>query len=308
MQKTTPHHRFPPSENDPTPLTIGLVGYNSKEVLTHSLARAYEEAQSLGCDFLFFDNNSSDGSAEYIKKNFPKIKIYSAPSNLGFATAHNFLAKQSQAKYYLCLNPDIYLEKGSLKKLIQHAEKQTDFFALQPLLLRWPDPTQSPKINPQTSIDSAGLHFKSNGKVTDHIANTPYKKPIQNKPIQGCTGALALFHREKFLDLGGFESSFFAYKEDVYLALKSNQKNYKSYLFGEPLAWHIRSVKSLKNRSEFQNYLSYRNHFPVVKLGKTLGLFKQPQLILREHFRLLYFFLFRRNVYKQVQYENKYSK
>src|SRR4029077_18049231 len=60
------------------------------------------------------DNNSADGSIEYLKPKFPWAQFFINKENNGFAKANNQALSQATGKYILFLNPDTIIAEDSL--------------------------------------------------------------------------------------------------------------------------------------------------------------------------------------------------
>jgi len=69
------------------------------------------------------DNDSKDGSADMVEKDFSQVELIKNKKNLGFAAANNQALRQAQGKYVLLLNSDTVLVENSLKKMIAWMEK-----------------------------------------------------------------------------------------------------------------------------------------------------------------------------------------
>ena len=94
-------------------------------------------------EILIADNNSSDGSAEMLKTEFPSVSVTRYPRNMGYTKAINPLLHLGQGGYYLLLHPDIELLPNTLKEFVE-------FFELNPQAgilggnLYYPDGTPNP--------------------------------------------------------------------------------------------------------------------------------------------------------------------
>ena len=60
-----------------------------------------------GYEVVYADNNSSDDSVDYVRANFPTVRVIQNPSNKGFAAGYNECLKQVNSKYYVLLNQDV---------------------------------------------------------------------------------------------------------------------------------------------------------------------------------------------------------
>src|SRR5688572_5687460 len=58
------------------------------------------------------DNASSDGSQEYVRRNFPQVKLINNEENYGYAKGYNVALKQVEADYFVLLNNDVEVTEG----------------------------------------------------------------------------------------------------------------------------------------------------------------------------------------------------
>lgn len=63
------------------------------------------------------DNNSTDGSVEYLRPKFPEVVFIENKDNPGFAKANNQAIRQCTGEYVLLLNPDTVVGEESLRSL-----------------------------------------------------------------------------------------------------------------------------------------------------------------------------------------------
>jgi GT2 family glycosyltransferase len=107
-------------------LSIIIVSWQAREKLKKNLLSIYQADISFLFEVFVVDNNSSDGSSEMIRKEFPQVKLITNSKNLGFSKACNQGIKQSSGKNILLLNPDMYLLKDTLKKSLEIANLNPD--------------------------------------------------------------------------------------------------------------------------------------------------------------------------------------
>src|ERR1700730_3776157 len=60
----------------------------------------------IGAEVFVVDNNSGDGSVEYLQSRFPWVEFIASRENLGFSCANNLALARARGKYILFLNPD----------------------------------------------------------------------------------------------------------------------------------------------------------------------------------------------------------
>ena len=61
-----------------------IVNYKTKELTAQAIASIQKFVKDFTYEIIVVDNNSGDGSAAYLKKKFPKIKIIESKENIGF--------------------------------------------------------------------------------------------------------------------------------------------------------------------------------------------------------------------------------
>ena len=107
-----------------------VVVYNGLRWLEHCLSSVQ------GADVFVVDNDSTDGSADWIQAHFPEVKLLRSAENLGFSKANNLGFEHAMAKgydYVYLLNQDAWLEEGALEKLVAAAKEHPEYAVLSPL-------------------------------------------------------------------------------------------------------------------------------------------------------------------------------
>jgi GT2 family glycosyltransferase len=108
-----------------------VVTFNGLHWLERCLGSVYADA-----DLYVFDNDSTDGSADYVAAHFPQAKLIRSAENLGFSKPNNLgfdYALQHGYDYVYLLNQDAWLEEGALEKLVAAAEANPQYGVLSPL-------------------------------------------------------------------------------------------------------------------------------------------------------------------------------
>lgn len=87
-------------------------------------------------DVYVLDNDSTDGSANFVQSRFPKMHLVRSADNLGFTGGNNLgfqYALERGYDYVYLLNQDAWLEEGALETLLAAAESHPDYAVLSPL-------------------------------------------------------------------------------------------------------------------------------------------------------------------------------
>ncbi|HMQ79125.1 MAG TPA: glycosyltransferase family 2 protein, partial [Ignavibacteria bacterium] len=107
-------------------ISVIIVNYNVKELLEQCINSIFSASAGLKVEVIIVDNNSFDGSVEFLKNKFPdnpQLKIIESPINLGFAKANNLGAKEAKGDYLLILNPDTILQEDTLTRSLEFYKK-----------------------------------------------------------------------------------------------------------------------------------------------------------------------------------------
>ena len=92
-----------------------------------------------GADLYVVDNDSTDGSADYVQAHFPAARLVRCAENMGFSKANNLgirYALERGYDYVYLLNQDAWLEEGALVTLVAAAREHPEYAVLSPLQLQ----------------------------------------------------------------------------------------------------------------------------------------------------------------------------
>ena len=87
------------------------------------------------------DNASTDDSVNYVKSNFPTVKIIVNASNGGYAKGYNDALKQINAEYFVLINSDIEVTENWLSPVIDLMDSDKQIAACQPKVLDYNNKT-----------------------------------------------------------------------------------------------------------------------------------------------------------------------
>jgi GT2 family glycosyltransferase len=121
-------------------LSVGIVSWESTRELPQCLKAVFEAKAGWEYEVLVIDNGSRDGSAELIRKEFPKVRLLENHGNRGFAKGVNQGMTHSRGDYLLLLNPDVVLLPGALEAMAGYLDSHPDVGALAPQMV-FPDGT-----------------------------------------------------------------------------------------------------------------------------------------------------------------------
>lgn len=241
-------------DNKKIGVSIIILTWNGLELLKECVARVIDSVRAwpIQTELIIAENGSKDGSLEYIRAQWPDIKVVAFDRNLGFARANNRAVQQAVYDYVLFLNNDLVLEDDFILPLIAYLNRD-DIFAVAPKMLRWDRET----------IDD-GLRY---GEFSSGLFDVKLEKDLQKSSraqyVTFFCGACFLCKKSIFIALGGFDELYTPYAwEDLDLAYRAWKRGYKVMYEPRSVCYHKREATT---RTLFSNMffisLIWRNKF-----------------------------------------------
>ncbi len=196
------------------------------------------------------DNASDDGSLDGLDARFPSVEFVRSDENLGFAAANNLAVRMcDDCAFVALLNPDAFPDPDWLETLIRAAgaHPECGFFGSRLVL-----------AEDETTLDGTGDQYHISGMAwrRDQGASAFVERP-EAETFSACAAA-ALYRRDPFLAVGGFDESFFCYYEDTDLAFRLRLAGHRCLHVPDAVVHHVGSVTT-GLLSEFTIYHSSRN-------------------------------------------------
>jgi GT2 family glycosyltransferase len=118
-----------PSSNSARPqLSIVVVTRNNVVFLKLCVSSILVNTRELSYEIIVVDNNSTDGTAEYLAslaRSHPRVRVVSNGDNLGFAKGNNQGLAIAAGDAFVLLNDDTIVPPGSLERLCHHVADPT---------------------------------------------------------------------------------------------------------------------------------------------------------------------------------------
>lgn len=221
------------------------------------------------------DNASTDSSLEFIRKNYPQIKIISNEINYGFAGGYNKVLEQVKSDYYVLLNSDVEVQADWIQPVIEQMERDDRIAAAQPKILSQTDKKKFEYARAAGGyIDILGYPF-CRGRIFDSVEldNGQYDRETE---IFWASGAALFIKREKWEEAGGLDEDFFAHMEEIDLCWRLKNKGYRIMYCPDSVVYHV-GGGTLNAESPFKTYLNFRNN--LVLIQKNLSFFNASIII-----------------------------
>ena len=224
-----------------TNVVVLIVCYNGRKYLQDCLS-SLASADRTCCNLtvVMVDNQSTDGSVEFVKENFKEVVVHESTFNSGFAGGNNLaweIAEKivPQSDFVYLLNQDTIVEQDFLTHAIQYMEDHPGCGAAQSLLMLHPE---TEKINTAGNV----LHFLFFG-LPGHYRET-ISDAIRPGVVGFCSGASMIVRSELIRQIGLFSSELFLYLEDAELGLKLHLIERPPHLCPASIVYHKYSFSS----------------------------------------------------------------
>lgn len=214
-------------------------------------------------EVILIDNGSTDGSLDALDtEGLPALTLIREDANHGFARGNNLAAAQAKGTWLALLNPDARASPSWLAALKRAATTypETRTFASAQFLLDNPD-----------TLDGAGDAYLLFGfPWRGGFGRAAGELPGPGFCFSAC-GASAVYERNLFLSVGGFDERFFCYCEDVDLGFRLQLMGEDCRFVPDAAVEHAGSAISGRE-SEFSTYHGTRNRIWAYAKNMPLGL------------------------------------
>lgn len=238
---------------------IIIVSWHSGPHLESTVASALDQARA-GDRVVLWDNASTDEptlrTLDVLAARHPSLVIHRSPSNLGFARGNNeAAARHRDSEAILTLNPDAVLKPGALEAMRAALAADPGVAAVGAVQLS-PD---------ERVIDGLGdvMHFSglawrdAHGQAVGDLHARLSRQGDVAEIFAPCAAA-ALYRREAFEAVGGFDPDYFCYCEDNDLGMRLRLAGWRCVRANRAIVLHTGSISTGRD-SDFSVYHGQRN-------------------------------------------------
>jgi GT2 family glycosyltransferase len=254
---------------------VVILNWNGLKFLKMFLSLVMEHSVDGDTVVCVADNDSDDGSADWIKQNHPDVMLIRFDKNHGFARGYNLALAQLDARYFILLNSDIEVTPLWTEPLITYLDKNPDAASCQPKILSYYEKDRFEHAGAAGGyIDRFGYPF-CRGRIF-HITEKDSGQYDTAAPVFWSTGACMAVRAEAWKKSQGFDDDFFAHMEEIDLCWRFSKLGFKMACIPQSVVYHV-GGGALPYSSPFKVYLNFRNglfllykNLPDSKLHKTL--------------------------------------
>ncbi len=251
-------------------LSIIIVNYNVKYFLEECLHSVKRSLKNISAEIFVVDNNSVDGSVEWMQQRFPDIHIIANQQNVGFSKANNQAIRLAKGEFILLLNPDTVVQEDTFEKCLHFMQSHLNAGAVGVKMVdgkgKYLPESKRGFPSPATALyKMMGLH-----KIfpTSKIFNQYYVGNLssaETNAVPVLAGAF-MFIRKNVLDkIGLLDEDFFMYGEDIDLSWRIIKAGFKNYYLPTTQIIHYKGEST--KRATF-NYVKHFYNAMLIFLKK----------------------------------------
>ena len=244
-----------------------VLNWNGKEDLVECLRSL--QASLYSTSILVVDNDSTDGSTDLLRLQFPHVTTIQNAANLGFAGNNVGImeAVRRGAEYVFLVNNDTWVAPDCIGQLVSAAEEAVDAGLLSPRICYY----SKPGIiwYDGGSLNQAGPFWLSDHLNADAAVQNVSGERANVDYVSGCA---MLIKRSVIERIGGLDSRFFMYWEDVDYSLRAKAAGFNLVHEPSALVLHKVSRSSGVESPDFFYYIRSNRYFIAKrKLPTNMG-------------------------------------
>jgi GT2 family glycosyltransferase len=256
--------------DQPASVAIIIVTYNSREEIAACLGSLIGQTDPFDATITVVDNASSDGTAEFVRREFPSVRVIDAGRNLGFSKANNLGIRATTSDYVLVLNPDTVAPPGGIPTLLRGLASHRDTAIAGPRLLNergFPELSWGPPISPWGEFKQkvlSSLYHRKVRRVVRYVDRLSRKA----RDVAWVSGACMAIRRSDLEAVGLFDERYFMYTEDVDLCVAMRKHGRAILYIAQAEILHHRGRSAARNpntaRMRRQSHVAYyEKHQPA---------------------------------------------
>ncbi|MBH1959331.1 MAG: glycosyltransferase family 2 protein [Flavobacteriia bacterium] len=241
-------------------LAIAILNWNGKNWLEKFLPSVI--SYSGDAEIYVIDNASTDDSVDYLRQNFPQVKIIYNTKNNGFAGGYNDGLKHIHADIYCLLNSDVEVTPNWIDPVLNLFKNDPKIAAVQPKVLDYNRKNFFEFAGAAGGfIDNLGYPY-CRGRIFESIEEDKGQYNDETE-IFWASGCCLFIRSEDFWNQKGFDERFFAHQEEIDLCWRLKNDGKKIFYTGKSTIYHV-GGGTLNKQSAQKTFLNMRNNLTML--------------------------------------------
>ena len=185
-------------------LAIVIVTYNSRRDIEGCLQSLTSAPPACAHEIVVVDNASADATAQYVREQWPAVRVIDAGGNLGFAKANNLGIRATAGDLVLLLNPDTVVPPGAVDALIRALDTTSNIAVAGPRIVDASGRAElsfGSMISPATELGQKALVL-GNNRGLPLIPALVERMTSRTRRVDWVSGACLLVLRTDLEDVG----------------------------------------------------------------------------------------------------------
>jgi hypothetical protein len=252
-------------------VSIIIVTFNCKNMVAALLDCFTESIYEI----IVVDNNSIDGTVEYLTKICKDEKVIRLPKNVGFGAANNIGASIGKGEYLLFLNPDILLPESAIQGMCEYLSNNINVAVVGCKLKNNDGSLQLSCHREPTLLKNIHSRLRLekifSGNYIGGYYNYSYWDHNEIKEVDYVCGAAFMIRKNDFINNKGFDEKYFLYCEEVDLCKRLRKKGRKIIYLPYIEMTHYsggstgKKSKKIKLWEVESNYLFLKKHYGILQ-------------------------------------------
>lgn len=234
-------------------VTIVIPNFNNRNLLENLLLSLKNVIDY--SNIIIVDNNSSDDSINFIKNNYPDIKLIENDENKGFAYAVNQGIRLVPTDFVFLLNNDTVVEKDTIFHLLKTISTSDDIFSVSSKMIQYHN---------KELIDDVGDEYTIFGWSKRRGYGKSVESYIEDEEVFGACAGAALYRMSVFDEIGLFDENFESYVEDMDISFRARLHGFKSFYSAKSIVYHYGSASTGSRYNSFKVRISARNNIYLI--------------------------------------------
>lgn len=236
-------------------LSVAILNYNGRHHLEKYLPTVVEFSSPY--EIILIDNGSDDQSVNYVKSNYPSVKLIHFEANLGFCGGYNKAMQLIDSEYVVLLNTDVRVTENWITPVLNYLKANPEIKAAQPKIMDDKNPEYFEYAGAAGGfLDSLGYPL-CRGRIFETIEKDEgqYNDNIE---VSWASGSCLFIDRSIYNALGGLDERYFAHMEEIDLCWRIWNSGHKVGYCSESKVFHLGGGTLSKSQPK-KTYLNFRN-------------------------------------------------
>ena len=255
-------------------ITVVINTFNSEDKIQQCLKSINPNVK-----VIIIENSNNLNFKNVVEKKYSNVNCFLAGQNLGYAKGNNFGLSKVKSDYALILNPDAFLIKGTLDRLLVIANNFKDFSIIGP------------------------------ARQNEYVKLDLHKNEEDTFEVTTLKGFAMFLNIKQFKEIGFFDENYFIYLEEIDLCKRLQKKNKKIYLDKKVIINHL-GGSSHNEKINFEMELSRNWHwmwstfyYNKKHYGYYNSLFKVSGKFFSALIKLIFYSLMFNKIKKKIYYQ-----